>query len=1001
MEQKKQLISHWINTDPMASWRRLIVALHTMKETKMADSIRSYAEPLTDDSLTPHTLLPAVSSVRQFWRRDDGGDGVGLLQLLGDPYSVMDDIRASPSHSTEEEKRIAGLQYYLQTLPGASWEDIAGELWHMEEHTALEEVRQHLPSTYDPSLTLSNMRAALDTLPANKWAVFGSGLRVPLSKLVQIKSQFTSAEERKHEIIRIYHTQHPHPTWVLVSDALYRCGWLFEDKQFHNVLDRLQSMFPTGRNKAKKIYEEEMKRGITERLITKVTMVGTAGSGKSTSLETLTGEEPLAEGERESTPLLKRPVQTEVVFVEGRDVIWATTEKLIFEMNALKPDHLDKKTAERIRRYVLEQCRPIKVKLPVRWLAFEEKLRSIAERLGRMVMSRQECLKVAESLGLAENSFDLALDHFHEVSLMFYFRTILPKTVFVDPQVLLDKVSELVEFMFELREPEEEDESSDDTKPEEKHTPDVGEKTTEPLETPSDASNPSEPASDSASESSEVPSAAGEESSETSSATAASTPEDPSTGKELSSGEAAEMDLLPPGWQEFMEFGRITKKFLEDRKFSSHYKEGVFSCDDLIHLLGELLVFARLWNEEGPETWPPGLPPAVPKYPGSVTFVDRYEYFEVHVFTSKAWEKELWGHVRKAVFGGIETVDETLGYSENKPRPAIVCPRTHTDRPHPAYIQDKEWICTSDTNQFGDLTTQFLWNQTPCEPSQTSSASVTTGDATTAQQRTHDESSVESSITATSIPSASDAPLPAPPTPETKPLGVSEESSSAASSVPPVNQAPSSSPPTPAETQLVMGDLIKLSTSKREIRILQESAVKFRDIGALLLRDDTGARVSGIANSFGNHVEAVRMIYVEWMQEDEDHSWKKLIKCFRDVQLNSLARDLELHFRIPSPSDREAQQEGSQETQDLPSPSNTNGSQGKTTQEAITGQRGGVRRRNTEREQGSHANQNDDDRITSSETTSHALGQSCLGKLVIIVIILIVVAVGLLYIFLS
>ena len=34
-----------------------------------------------------------------------------------------------------------------------------------------------------------------------------------------------------------------------------------------------------------------------------------------------------------------------------------------------------------------------------------------------------------------------------------------------------------------------------------------------------------------------------------------------------------------------------------------------------------------------------------------------------------------------------------------------------------------------------------------------------------------DESSEESSTAATSIPSASDAPLPAPPTPETKPLG--------------------------------------------------------------------------------------------------------------------------------------------------------------------------------------------------------------------------------------
>ena len=105
--------------------------------------------------------------------------------------------------------------------------------------------------------------------------------------------------------------------------------------------------------------------------------------------------------------------------------------------------------------------------------------------------------------------------------------------------------------------------------------------------------------------------------------------------------------------------------------------------------------------------------------------------------------------------------------------------------------------------------------------------------------------------------------------------------------------------------QVVLPDLIKLSTSKRDIRILEESAAKFRQIGALLLRDDTGAIVSGIAyTAFGNHVEAVRMIYEKWMREDEDHSWKKLIQCFRDVQLNSLARDLELHFGLTSPSDR-------------------------------------------------------------------------------------------------
>ena len=90
------------------------------------------------------------------------------------------------------------------------------------------------------------MTTALDTLPADKWEVFGATLEVPNSKLDQIMSQFTSDEERKDEVIRIYHTQHPHPSWEHVSDALYGCGAEYEDQQFHNVLDRLQSMFPTG-----------------------------------------------------------------------------------------------------------------------------------------------------------------------------------------------------------------------------------------------------------------------------------------------------------------------------------------------------------------------------------------------------------------------------------------------------------------------------------------------------------------------------------------------------------------------------------------------------------------------------------------------------------------------------------------------------------------------------------------------------------------------------------
>ena len=384
-------------------------------------------------------------------------------------------------------------------------------------------------------------------------------------------------------------------------------------------------------------------------------------------------------------------------------IIRCSKQKLIFEINALNPDSTDKMIAERVRRYITEQCKPDKVEIPIRWHAFDQKLRSIADGLGRKVMSRQECWQVAESLGLDEASFNGALEFFHNVSLMFYFHEILPEIVFIDPQVMLDKVSELVEFMFELREQNE------------------------------------------------------------------------------PSSETLDVSLLPPDWQRFNTFGQITKQFLEDKRFSEHYHPGIFTCANTIKLLVDLLIFANLSTGEGPDTW---FMPSVLKqvsaakmkeicvstlplvidfedggpqsgifcslishllshnqHPcpwklclcegeptylyrnciqfvvpniGLVTLIDRYEYFEVHVSTSEGEMKELWYHVRNAVFDGINTVRETLGYSENEPRTAIVCP-SHTNEHHPAYIKNEKWFCTSDDRSSGylsELNAKLHWHGT-------------------------------------------------------------------------------------------------------------------------------------------------------------------------------------------------------------------------------------------------------------------------------------------------
>ena len=837
----------------------------------------------------------------------------------------------------------------------------------------------------------------------------------------------------------------------------------------------------TGRRRAKQIYEEEMKRGVTKRKITKVVMVGIAGSGKTTSLETIMDEKPPAEEDRESTPLLKRPVQTEVVyihekvkwrkkspeekkqyiasllraraqrlgqpsptgnhsasastptpatptsvqsplvqpasstdqssiatrptrtsatptsaattaseerpssaapsatldsllqssevdqeyislisipsdssdtiltetvvyivdsggqpeFVEAmtvflgetsaciliidlsqsldehptigyyrrgkpvskpykctrtneeilkqcmtnmstftsktkgpptkllclgthRDILCATEtvaqknarllkiipakfaeqmirvdgKTLIFEINALNPDDTDKKMAEKVRSYILEQCPAKEVELPVRWHALEEKLQSVCEGLGRKVMSRSECWQVAESLGLDEASFDAALDFFHSMSLMFYFRDILPAVVFIDPQVMLDKVSEPIEFMFELREPEDQDECTSEATAADNHPPSDSSKQSPHSNDTATAISTLPPKMLSSPHSSELhattqdckplpkklptttqaldvdllppgwydieasaadnhPSSSPSSYYSPLSSFSYSPPSSPSSSSSYgttctsfnlhpTTTQALDVDLLPPGWYEFNKFGHITKPFLNDKRFSSHYHAGIFTSDDLIHLLKELLVFAKLSTDEGPDTWfmpsvlrqvppektrevcvsagplvvdfPDGGPQNgifcslmshvlspqnshphpwklclssneptclyrnciqfhVPEY-GSVTLMDRYQYFEVHVSTSEEEMLELWQHVRNAVFSGIESVCGVLGYSNNKPRPAIICPTAHTDKAHAAYIKNAKWNCTSDDRVFGklrDLDTEFPW----------------------------------------------------------------------------------------------------------------------------------------------------------------------------------------------------------------------------------------------------------------------------------------------------
>ena len=126
-------------------------------------------------------------------------------------------------------------------------------------------------------------------------------------------------------------------------------------------------------------------------------------------------------------------------------------KELIFPLNAKSPEDEDWKTAREIRKLIMEKCSPPPDDTPLRWYGLEIALQEMAEALKRGVMSKEECFTVALRLHFDRNSFEAALKHLDELNILFYYPNTLPDVIFTDPQVLLDKVTELVKFTYELK----------------------------------------------------------------------------------------------------------------------------------------------------------------------------------------------------------------------------------------------------------------------------------------------------------------------------------------------------------------------------------------------------------------------------------------------------------------------------------------------------------------------------------------------------------------------
>ena len=125
-------------------------------------------------------------------------------------------------------------------------------------------------------------------------------------------------------------------------------------------------------------------------------------------------------------------------------------QQLIFAVNTLERGEQAMKMARLIRNAV-ESSSAKEVEVPIWWYIFELLLQELAKQLQRKVIIKAECLELAHKLGFSERDLEAALRFFNQLNVIKYTPEVLPKIIFTDSQVPLDKVSELIRENYRLR----------------------------------------------------------------------------------------------------------------------------------------------------------------------------------------------------------------------------------------------------------------------------------------------------------------------------------------------------------------------------------------------------------------------------------------------------------------------------------------------------------------------------------------------------------------------
>ena len=221
--------------------------------------------------------------------------------------------------------------------------------------------------------------------------------------------------------------------------------------------------------------------------------------------------------------------------------------EVIFPINAKKPKKQDHQVCAEIRKQIEDKKNaPPPYKIPIGWFLLEQDIIKVSKG---GVISKSECLGIAAPLNINGEALTAALQYFDDLNIFLYYPSVLPELVFSNPQILLDKVTELVHFSYSLQ-------------------------TCSPPGAAEGVRQQKQKKGRAATFFSKLVHFRSSHSSESSPV------------------------ALEGKWLQFRDKGIVTLEMFQDERFSAHYIPDLFTPADLIKLLKHLLIIAPLSDTE-------------------------------------------------------------------------------------------------------------------------------------------------------------------------------------------------------------------------------------------------------------------------------------------------------------------------------------------------------------------------------------------------------------------